>query len=380
MTDTDKSVVSKIVPDEEMPYVELADGSVKRVDFILNSLGVVNRLNSWQLYQVSINFICNRVREKLQSLNSLREKEKLLFDIVKRFNTDQSIKLKEYYGKLSTKEKKEFFVSIDVDGIYINIPPLWEKEQLTLFDRINNIYKDYPWIERYTVYVNKFGRKIPMLNKLVLGEKYIIKMKQTSKKGFSARATGSVSKAGLPSKSSKAKVNLEGWSHTPIRIGIDENINGCIGVSPETTAQLHLAYRNSPEGRKHLSKQLSTELDTIEDFTQSPKFVNRNVEILQAYLKCLGYRLVFEDQYFRVETKIKDVKANTASNGKLFVGPEHEYEDYEEALEIMQKNPIFLGTREAYEKKISDHIKERKERSKLFTIETKTPVKRPGEE
>jgi DNA-directed RNA polymerase beta subunit len=375
-TSGDKSVVSKILPDDEMPYVELADGTKKRVDFILNSLGVVNRLNSWQLYQVSINFVCNRVREKLYTMSTLKEKEVLLFDIVGRFNTEQVDRLKIYYKKLSSKDKKDFFANIHENGIYIHVPPLWEKEQLTLFDRLNNIYKDYPWIERYTVYVNRFGRKIPMLNKLVLGEKYIIKMKQTSKKGFSGRSTGSISKQGVPSKSSKAKVNLESWSHTPIRVGIDENINTCIGVDSDVIANLHLSYRSSAQGRKELSKQLATNLNTLEDFITSPEFKNRNVEILQAYFKCLGYELVFEDQYYKVKSRIKDIKTKPTSNGKMFIGAEYEFDEYERGLEIKAKNPIFAGTRAQYEKFIQDEIDKERKLEKYYVIKTKKPLKK----
>jgi len=312
-------------------------------------------------------------------MKTLKEKEKLLFDIVGRFNTEQSVRLREYYDGLITKKKQEFFRDINTNGIYIHILPLWEKEQNTLFDRINSIYKDFPWIERYTVYVNKFGRKIPMLNKLVVGEKYIIKMKQTSKKGFSSRSTGSISKQGVPSKSSKAKVNLESWSKTPIRIGIDENINTCIGVESDVIAKLHLFYRSSTIGRKELSKDLSTQLDTIEDFIYSPEFKNRNVEILQAYLKCLGYQLVFEDQYYKIKANVKDIKTNKASNGKLFIGPDHKFDDYERGLEIKKKNPIFVGSRDKYEEWVKDEIKKEKQQAKMYTIRTKKPVKRQGE-
>lgn len=196
-----------------MPYLE--DGT--RVDVMLNALGVINRLNSMQIFEQSINFICNHVRTKLKELKTSKEKETLFFDIVGRFNDKQAEELKKYYKKLSTTDKKEFFNSIIEEGIYIHTPPMWEKEPI--FDVLTKIYKDYEWIKPLNVYVNRFGRKIKILKPLIIGDIYMIKLKQSSKKGFSARSTGALSKRGVPDKSYKARDHLELYSQTPIRIG-----------------------------------------------------------------------------------------------------------------------------------------------------------------
>lgn len=145
---------------------------------------------------MSINFICNRVRERLKTLSTLKEKEELLFKTLHHFNEDQEKKVKEFYKKLSKKEKESFFDEIDTNGIYIHVPPMWEK--ISLFDKLKEIYADFDWIKPYDVFVNKFGRKIKILKPLVVGDMYIIKLKQSSKKGFSVRATGSLSKRGIP--------------------------------------------------------------------------------------------------------------------------------------------------------------------------------------
>ena len=46
----------------------------------------------------------------------------------------------------------------------------------------------------------------------------ILKLKQTSRKGFSARSTGSVNAKGLPERSYKNKSFTELHSSTPIRL------------------------------------------------------------------------------------------------------------------------------------------------------------------
>ena len=166
---------------------------------------------------MSINFICARVVERLQTLDNMKDKEKLLFDIIGRFNEVQAKKLKEYYSELKTKDKKLFFESIYKDGIYIHIRPFWETNPL--FDIIASIYRDYEWLKPADVYINKWGRKIKIMKPLIVGDLYMMKLKQSSKKGFSARSTGALSKRGVPEKSFKTKQHQDLYSSTPIRIG-----------------------------------------------------------------------------------------------------------------------------------------------------------------
>lgn len=354
----DKSVVSKIVPDDEMPYI-YEKGKKKSVELILNTLGVINRLNSWQLYQVSINYIMNKVSERIMYIKSTKEKEKLLFDMIGRFNLEQMRLLSVYYDELNKEEKKDFWRSVVEDGIYIHIPPLWEDESNFLFDKINNVYKSYDWIHPDDVFVHKFGREIKIFKKLIVAEKYILKMKQTSKKGFSVRSTSSINKQGLPSKSSKAKNNLELWSKTPIRMGIDENINTCIAAPSEIIAKLHLFYRNSTIGRKELSKVLNTTLKPLNDFKYSDDFSNRNVEILKAYFKCLGYKLIFSDEVHVIDVDDGKVEMFETTDDRLFLGNKHRYGKYEEKNHIRTKlrKKMFLSTIDEIEKEVEEELK-----------------------
>ena len=175
-----------------MPY--LANG--EHVDIIINALGVINRLNSAQLFEVSLNFIGRNIQEKIKTLDKLKDKEDIVFKFLKYFNERGFFgQLQDYYYKLSEEDKNEFFNEIERSGVFVHIPPMWEDEPL--FDKLSKIYDEFPWIQPYDVYVNKFGRSIKMMNKLIIGEQYIIKMKQASKKGFSARSMGFINQKGL---------------------------------------------------------------------------------------------------------------------------------------------------------------------------------------
>jgi DNA-directed RNA polymerase beta subunit len=361
-----KGVISKIVPDDEMPFLETG----KRVDIIFNTLGVINRLNSQQLFEQSINFICNRVAERIDTLKSFKEKKELLLRTVWYFNKKQAEKLEEFVEGLTTEAQQEqFFASVVRDGIFIHIPPMWEKEPL--FDRISDLYDEFDWIEPYDVYMNKFGRKIKILKPLVVGDMYVIKLKQGSKKGFSARSTGSISKKGVPEKSNKAKIHQEMFSKTPIRIGDQENINSAIGVSPETIAKLHLFYRSSVIGRRDLGEQLATSIKELKDFQYSDEFTNRNVEILKAYLKALGLRLTFADEQMAIDIYTEEFKDYRVGE-QLFIGTKEEYEEKHLEHTIRNKyaeDQVFVGTREELEDKIQKDFKRAKDREGKMVID-----------
>lgn len=361
-----KGVTSVIWEDEDMPYLENGE----RVDCILNALGVVNRLNPAQSYETSINFICNSIRDKLKTIKKMKDKEALLFDIIGRFNSEECEKLKEYYYELSEIGKQEFFDDIDDEGIFIHNPPLWEKEPM--FNKLRKLYADYPWIKPVDVYVNRFGRKIKILKPMIIGELYMMKLKQNSKKGFSARSTGALSKRGVPEKSYKSKAHQDLYSTTPIRIGDDENRNMMIGVPPEIVAKLHLYYRSSVVARKDLAKQLMKKTKGIKSFKKNKKYANRNSEILGAYLKALGLRINFLDDKMKIDIDTGRYETFDKDDGGLFIGTLTEFKDDSIRKDILKEydsDKCFVGTREEFNEVIEKEMNRRKRDPKKMYID-----------
>ena len=358
-----KGVIARIVPDEEMPF--LASG--KRVDLKLNALGVPNRLNPGQSYEISINHICNQIVERLKTLPTLKEKEKLLFDIIGRFNKEELKELKGYYKELSTDEKKECFEEIYKTGIYIHMPSMWEEE--SLFDKLRNIYRDYDWIKPVDLYINKWGRTIKIMRPMIVGEMYMIKLKQNSKKGFSARSAGSLSKKGLPEKSYKNKIHQDLYSTTPIRLGRDETLNINIGVPSIESALMHLYYRNSSIGRQALGMRLASSTKPIKTFKSLGKVTNRNAEILYVYFKAMGVELRFDDEYEVIKVYTDDVKDYETDDG-ILIGTEDEYDDEMLMKSIIEsyKDNIFIGSTEEYEKKLKRDFEVAKLREKYEEV------------
>ena len=111
-----KGVVSKIVPVEDMPYME----SGKPVDIVLNPLGVPSRMNVGQILETHLGWSCSELGEQIKRYLKNFDKE---IDKVK-------LKLKEIYGseyfenivsKLSNKEVAELVQNLS-NGVPIATP------------------------------------------------------------------------------------------------------------------------------------------------------------------------------------------------------------------------------------------------------------------
>lgn len=279
-----KGVISEIIPDDKMPV--LSNGKV--VDVLFNCLGVINRLNSFQLFEQSINFIMNRTIDRIKTLETNDQRAALVFTMIKHFNTRQATEMGEMYSKLSVEGKEEFIQDIYDKGIYVHIPPFWHERPL--FDVINEIYDIYEWLTPYKAYIKKNGRYRPIMNDLIVGEMYIIRLKQTASKGLSTRSVGGVNLIGVPVKDAQAKENKILYSKTPCRLGIDEVLNLLIGMDPYDLAKMNMSYRSSIEGTHDLPVQLLKQ-GMIESLRDDDKVINRNVEVFNAYLKTMGYKL-----------------------------------------------------------------------------------------
>ena len=282
-----KSVIATIREDEDMPVTE--DG--RRVDLILNMLGIINRTTAMPLYEMFINSASRKIRHKMSELKTLKEKETLLFDYVNIWNEDQYSEMYKYYKSLNKKEKESYIQDAIDDGIYIKQTPLWETKPI--FYRCLDIMEKYPFIKRDDMYIKKWGKLHKVLTPTVVGEMYCMKLKHSDKRGFSARSTGAIDDKGLPSRSFKSKAHLEKASSSCIRFGEFETLNFSIGVLPEDLAVFHALYRTSIKGRKDIVMSMFDEegVRSIDD-----KYTSRVAEIFNVTLKELGIEINFLDE------------------------------------------------------------------------------------
>ena len=208
-----KGVITEICPDEEMPY----DENGRHVDIIYNILGVGNRENTAQLNEVEINFLGNQITDKMKSVKELYNKEYYYFGFLSEINHEYYKKVKQWYDKLSLEDKESYIKDIEDNySIRVEQPPMYDNAGL---EEISNVYDRFN-IKPITLYVDKFGEQKKIMNKVVIGEEYIIKLKHHPKSKFSSRSSGVINSKDQPTKTNSTKNNVSIFPATPRMMGI----------------------------------------------------------------------------------------------------------------------------------------------------------------
>lgn len=308
-----KSVISKIVPKEQMPYYYDENGEKHYVQLKVNLLAIINRTTSAPLFEQATNFIGRKCQEQMRKLPTREEKCDLLFDILTMFNEEYCRYLKDKYQGMSEEEKDLFIWYCENVRIHFHQPPIEEAGMEPIFYRIGHIVDKYDWIKPEKTYVYKWGREIPCMQDSYISDVYVIELKQTSKRGFSARNTGAINQRGLPARSNKSKSHLNKESDTAIRFGESENFTFMIGMMPEEVVLFNALYRTSIKARKDIARGAISGKPVI-DVDKS--YDSRVAQFLHVRLKSLGFELLFLDddddlaEYDNDEMKIFPIKGN----------------------------------------------------------------------
>ena len=314
-----KSVISEIRKDEDMPYTE--DG--RRIDLLLNLLAIINRTTSFPLYEIAITSICYQVRKRMASMDNYDDKEKLLFDIIRDFNDTEYQSVWKSYNNEDEQGKKAFIDDAIENGIYIHQKPMWEDEPI--FYRLQKVLAKYDWLKPDTVYINKWGRKIKVLNKYWVGQMYVPKLKQSDRRGFSARSTGAVDTKGLPTRSFKSRSHQEHNSSTAIRFGEFETLNMSIGMKPHDIAVFNAYYRTSIKARADLVKLLFRDKFADGEQKIDKSYTSRVAEIFNVLIKSLSIRVRFVDKNNDIYPVNNTICSPRIIDGKIEMLTDYEY-------------------------------------------------------
>lgn len=344
-----KSVVSKVVPDADMPFS--ADG--KRVDVMLNLLAITNRTTGFVPHEMEINWITELAVDKMKAMETLAEREELYFDILGSFNKEQCAYFHKKYTRLTKKEKESFMDEVMKRGFVIYVDSINEDE--SIFFKIRKLYEKYDWIKPITLFIRKWGHIYHICKKYSPGKMYFMPLKQTDSRGFSARNTGAINMKELPERSYKNKRNEAPVSDTAIRFGEYESMNFLIGLEPEELAIFHACYRSSPDATSDLTKAqfISRGIKTFKKFYKS-----RSAEIFSVFYKHLGMELMFSDKNKSVHgIDTVSIKSHIYK-GKTYMMTDYEF--YKMTLEdkirekILDKNVIM--NKSELDKQVNDAL------------------------
>lgn len=301
-----KGVVSRIVADSLMPQFWM-NGKWNAADAQYNSNTVVNRENPGQLIETSATFGGEKVLERISSdpNMTLAEAENMIHKYMDCLCPRQAAEYRHTITHMPEDQRVRFIQSIVADGdIFLSIKPISESINL---DKLRNFYKEFPWIELSTMRVpvldsNNNWRYVIANRKLVTGKKYIYRLKQFAQEKFSAVSLASTNIRSENTKSKANKLHKMVHASTPVRFG-EMELEDLMHMAVEKVIQAIMLLSTSPLARR-LNEELLTGNPFDIDIKLDKDSVSRSVEIVNAYLKTAGLRLVFE--------KIPKKKSNTA--------------------------------------------------------------------
>ncbi len=178
-----KGVISKIVPIEDMPYME----NGQPVDVVLNPLGVPSRMNVGQILETHLGWACSELGDKINQIikttNDARKREESIQEILKKIYGK-----KIYDNNIKSLNKKEFDeLSSNLSmGVPISTP-VFDGASI---DDVSNLLKlaDLPSSGQTNLWDGRSGEKFD--RKITVGTIYILKLHHLVEDKIHARSTG----------------------------------------------------------------------------------------------------------------------------------------------------------------------------------------------
>ncbi len=178
-----KGVISKIVPMEDMPYME----NGKPVDVVLNPLGVPSRMNVGQILETHLGWACSELGEKINKIMKLQT------DINKKNNLVKEI-LKKVYGNEVYNNKIKQLNDKDFDELALNLSsgvpiatPVFDGASV---DDVTELLKlaELPSSGQTTLWDGRTGEQFD--RKVTVGTIYMLKLHHLVEDKIHARSTG----------------------------------------------------------------------------------------------------------------------------------------------------------------------------------------------
>lgn len=286
----DKGVVSDIVDREKMPYTYIA-GEKVYADMICDVCGVGNRLNSGQLDEVELNYIRHFTINQMKAMKNLDKQYCRLKSFLEIVNDDYATKLFNCIDSLSLKDKEQVLDDIMYGNDFtIEQPPFYGNINIEIFHELYETFGCKPGAG----YISKFGRECRMLFDVVIGDKYIYKLKHHPKGKFSARSTSFINSKDQPAKASSTKENRTIYPTTPLKNGPMETMNILIGNDPIALMRMNYSFSSSVKARRNLGQMFTNGGMNIELLEIPEDATNMNAEIVSVELEALGIEYILD--------------------------------------------------------------------------------------
>lgn len=273
----------------------------ERVEVCFNSSTYFNRENPGQVMEMSLNFIGSRILDHLNHTNlGPGWEDYAIYNILKylyHVSSEEATFLENVLNDpINTQEDIVTYIENTINDGYICTSNKPMSESMTL-DKLDAIYKEFPFIKPYHVISmikdsNGNYRPVPARRPVVCGRIYIYRLKQYAEEKFSVT---SLSSTNIRNENTRNKANKNYkalHTSTPIRFGEMET-EDFIHIGAENVVSALMIHSVSPQARRLLEQALTGDPYHV-DIVLNSDSKNRNVEILNAYLKTMGLRLTFK--------------------------------------------------------------------------------------
>lgn len=288
-----KGVLAQIIPDELMPKLALTG---EPLEMLFNAGTCPNRLNPGQFHEMSLTHIGKCIND-LAKLGVF-DRNETIHEYIKLLSfcaPEEAQEMANCYNGLSEEDKDVYFQSImDAGNIIMSIKPMSESMSL---DALAELYEAFPYVTQRQILMpleNSEGkiRFVPARRQGVVGHFAMYRLQQYAEEKHSVT---SMSSTNLRNENSRNKANKNykaTHQATPVNFGNMEL--GDLGhMGMEHVIEFLMIHSVSPHARR-LVEQIFTEDPYLVNIRLDGNSKNRSAEILAAYMKFLGYRLVFE--------------------------------------------------------------------------------------
>lgn len=249
-----KGVISKILPDEDMP----CDKFGRRADVITDPGSVVKRLNCSQAYEPGINYISDMVLRTARTMN-----DEEAFNYILSWVEEVNFNYANLVRRTVKTRIREYLNECFEHGITLHIPPFLESVTgddniLRWADKFNIEFS--PVTFATTTFDPVTGEEIKKIEQsredVVIGAKYMMLLNKTTH--ATAVSAAKVNHFGIPVKPFSHNKYDSILSKTPIRLGEDEVRIMCMEVPAEEVVRLINLHANSPSGTQLAIETLMT--------------------------------------------------------------------------------------------------------------------------
>lgn len=294
-----KGVISKIIPDEDMP----TDAYGCRAELIIDPSSVFNRMNMGQWYEQFIArgswLVTQRIRAMFTDRIFTQEKIDQAYEYALSYMTD----VHPNYGNLIREEsdtplgRQQMVESILQEGIYVQCSPFQDNISLKLIEQLRKKYEIDKTQVQYAEY--RHGERVIRTTKqaVLIGEEYmhlLYKMPHLRSSGMSY-----VNQYHSPIHPNKLAKLGHPVLPTPIRFGEDECRNGITTNGAWYMSRLFGLYANSPDAVKSLAHhllndQVPSQLDHVEIGTKDIIKSNNIIGVAKHIFSCFGVNITPE--------------------------------------------------------------------------------------